>query len=316
MSSFQRATKTQARLRLALIGVSGSGKTYSALAIASALGKRIAVIDTEHGSASKYAGDPFEFDTLLLTSYHPQAYIDAIRAAEEAGYDVLVIDSFSHMWVGKGGELELKDKASSRPGENSFTAWRHITPLHNDAIDTILGSRCHVIATMRAKTEYVLEARDGKQVPRKVGMAPVMRDGVEYEFDVAADMNLDHEMVVSKTRCPALDGQVIMKPGAQVAEILNTWLSDGTPPPPGPSPELVEEIDGLLGLINGGAESARSHVERLYGTRDVSRLTEAQATELRDRLAARAAEDAGQETIFKAPGEKPKGRKPNAETGK
>jgi len=314
--TFTPATKTQAKLRLGLIGPAGSGKTWTALAIATALGQRIALIDTEHGSASKYAGEPFTFDTLLLTSFHPDRYIEAIRAAEQAGYDVLIIDGISPAWAGKDGVLELKDRASARQGENSFTAWRHATPPHNAFVEGILSARCHVICTMRSKTEYVLEARDGKQVPRKVGMAPIQRDGMEYEFDVVADLSLDHDMIISKTRCPALDGQVIRNPGADVAEILNAWLSDGTPPPPGPSVELVAEIDGLLGLINGGAESARSHVERLYGTKDVSRLTEAQATELRDRLVARAAEDAGQGTIFKAPDVKPRGRKPNPETGK
>lgn len=284
---FTPATKTQARLRLALIGVSGSGKTYSALAIATALGKRVAVIDSEHGSASKYAGDPFVFDTLALSSYHPSRYIDAIRAAETAGYDVVIIDSLSHVWVGKDGELDLKDRASSRQGENSFTAWRHVTPLHNELVDSIIGARCHVIATMRAKTEYVLEERGGKQVPRKVGIGPVMRDGVEYEFDVAADMNLDHEMVVSKTRCPALDGAVILKPGAEVAETLAAWLSDGTPPPPPAAKKTVDEIEGLIAELfagNGKEQVARQKMLADYGTTVTAHLSKDHAAELLARL--------------------------------
>ena len=103
---FKRATKTQIRLRLALSGASGSGKTMSSLAIASHLGQRIAVIDTERGSASRYA-DLFEFDVLELESFHPTKYISAIKAAESAGYDVLIIDSLSHAWIGKDGELDL-----------------------------------------------------------------------------------------------------------------------------------------------------------------------------------------------------------------
>ena len=330
MSGFQRASKKQAKLRLALVGPSGAGKTMSALKIGSHLGKKMAVIDTERGSASLYAWNPdngpapegqFVFDVQELTSFHPQQYIDRINEAEQAGYEVLVIDGLSHAWMGKDGELQLKEKAESRPGENSWTAWRLVTPLHHALVDAILGSRMHIIATMRAKTVWELEEytdRNGqkKKKPVKIGLAPIMRDGIEFEFTVTGDLTPDHELIISKTRCPALDGLTFSKPGAQVAEILNAWLSDGTPPPPGPSVELVTEIDGLLGLINGGAEPARSHVEKLYGTRDVSRLTEAQATELRNRLAARAAEDAGQETIFKAPGEKPRGRKPNPEIGK
>jgi hypothetical protein len=236
MMQFTKATKHQARLRMALIGPSGSGKTYSALAIASGIGKRVAVIDTERGSASKYAGI-FEFDTLELDVFAPQTYVQAIQAADAAGYDVLVIDSLSHAWFGKDGALEQVDKAAKRSNsQNSFTAWREVTPHHNAMIDAILQCRCHVIVTMRAKTEYVMETNEkGKSVPRKVGLAPVQRDGLEYEFDIVADMNLENDMVVSKSRCPAMSGQVINKPGKNVADILMAWLTDGEPEQPKPT---------------------------------------------------------------------------------
>lgn len=226
---FTRATKTQSRLRLALIGPSGSGKTFTALQIASQLGERIAVIDTERGSASKYA-DRFGFDVCNLDSFDPRQYVTAIKEAEQAGYDVLVIDSLSHAWFGSGGALELVDKAAKKSQSgNSYMAWREVTPLHNQLVDAMLQSRCHIIVTMRAKTEYVLETDSrGKQVPRKVGMAPIQRDGTEYEFDVVADLSLDHDFIVSKTRCNALDGLVIAK-AAGVADMLKTWLTDGAP---------------------------------------------------------------------------------------
>lgn len=235
MMQFKKATKTQSRLRFALIGSSGSGKTYSALAIGKHLGQRIAVIDTERGSASKYAG-LFEFDTLELDTFAPMTYVEAIKAAEAAGYDVLIIDSLSHAWMGKEGALEQVDKAAKRSqSNNSYTAWRDVTPMHNALIDAMLQSRCHVIATMRSKTEYVLEENErGKKVPRKVGMAPVQRDGMEYEFDVVADMDQDNNLIVSKTRCPALTGQVYNKPGKNVADLLKAWLSDGAPEPEKP----------------------------------------------------------------------------------
>jgi hypothetical protein len=227
--AFQRATKAQARLRMAIDGPSGSGKTFSSLAIASHLGKKIAVIDTERGSASKYA-DLFTFDVDNLDAFGPDAYMRAIREAGGSGYDVLVIDSLSHAWFGKGGCLEQADIASTRPGANRFTAWRGITPQHNALVDEILQSPCHVIATMRTKTEYVVETNDrGKQVPRKVGLAPVQRDGMEYEFDVVGDMDLEHRLFVSKTRCMALDGQVYTKPGADIAGVLRAWLENGEP---------------------------------------------------------------------------------------
>jgi hypothetical protein len=239
MMQFTKATKHQARLRMALIGPSGSGKTYSALAIASGIGKRVAVIDTERGSASKYAGI-FEFDTLELDVFAPQTYVQAIQAADAAGYDVLVIDSLSHAWFGKDGALEQVDKAAKRSNsQNSFTAWREVTPHHNAMIDAILQCRCHVIVTMRAKTEYVMEVNEkGKSVPRKVGLAPVQRDGLEYEFDIVADMNLDNDLIVSKSRCPAMSGQVINKPGKNVADILMAWLTDGAPEQPKPTMSL------------------------------------------------------------------------------
>ena len=225
---FKKATKAQAKARIALIGVSGSGKTYSALAIAQALGNKIAVIDTERGSASKYA-DRFEFDTLELETFSPLTYVEAIKAAAKAGYDVLVIDSLSHAWSGKEGALEQVDRAAKRSQSgNSFAAWRDVTPMHNALVDAVLQSPMHLIATMRAKTEYVLETNErGKQTPRKVGLAPVQRDGVEYEFDIVGDIDLDHNLIITKTRCAALDAQVVNKPGEAFGEIVKAWLTDG-----------------------------------------------------------------------------------------
>lgn len=226
---FTKASKKQSKLRLALIGPSGSGKTMSALLIAKNMGKRIAVIDSECGSASKYAGDSAEFDTLELESFEPRTYVEAIKAAESEGYDVIIIDSLSHAWAGKGGALEMKDAVAKRSKSgNTFDAWREVTPHHNALVDALIGCKAHLIVTMRAKTEYVLEENDrGKKVPRKVGMAPIQRDGLEYEFDVVAELDLDHNFLVSKTRCPKLDGAAINRPGKQVAETLMAWLSDG-----------------------------------------------------------------------------------------
>jgi hypothetical protein len=233
---FTKASKKQSRLRLALVGPSGSGKTYSALAIAAGLGKKVALLDTERGSAAKYAGLFGDFDHAELGNHHPQRFIDAIAEAERAEYDVLVIDSLSHAWVGRDGALELVDAAARRSkAGNSFAAWRDVTPIQNSLIDAILRSRLHIIATMRAKTEYVVEAGpNGKLVPRKVGLAPVQRDGVEYEFDVVGELDNDHNLAVTKSRCPALTGVVISKPGLQLARSLTVWLEDGTPVQPNP----------------------------------------------------------------------------------
>lgn len=238
--AFTKATKHKAKLRAALCGVSGSGKTFSALMIASHLGKRIAVIDTESGSASKYA-DQFTFDVDdTLPDHSPKSYIDAIQSAASAGYDVLVIDSLTHAWAGRGGALEMVDVAAAKSQGNSYAAWRTVTPWHNKLVDAILTAPLHIIATMRTKAEYVLENKNGKQVPRKVGMAPIQRDGMEYEFDVVGDLDLNHTLSVSKTRCPALDGKQFQLPGKDVAQALLKWLDAGeAAPTPKPQAALV-----------------------------------------------------------------------------
>lgn len=232
--TFKKATKTEAKLRLALIGTSGSGKTFTALTFATALAPtgKIAVIDTERGSASKYA-DKFSFDALDLDTFAPAKYVEAIAAAQAAGYEVLVIDSLSHAWSGKDGALEMVDKAAKRSQSgNSFTAWRDVTPEHNRMIDAIVGANMHVIVTLRAKTEYVMEANaHGKLTPRKIGLAPVQRDGMEYEFDVVGTMNDENTLVISKTRCSDLSGGVYEKPNGKVTDALKTWLTGAKPEP-------------------------------------------------------------------------------------
>lgn len=231
---FRKATKEQSRLRLSIQGPAKSGKTYTSLKIATEmnLGK-IAVIDTERGSAAKYA-DQFEFDVFELDDFHPEKYIEAIHAAEKAGYAVLIIDSTTHEWNGRNGILELHEAASQRQKvKNNWTAWADITPLHMRFIDAILGSKCHVIASVRSKTEYVQDKNDrGQTEVRKVGMASIQREGMDYEYDIMIEMNLDHVGVIGGTRCGALDGKTFKKPGRELAEILVEWLTTGAEPAP------------------------------------------------------------------------------------
>ena len=239
MSAFKKATKSKAKLRISIFGPSGSGKTYTSLLIASALGGPVALIDTERGSASKYAGDVADFDALELTSYEPAKYIRAIGEAAKERYPVLVIDSLSHAWSGKGGILEQKDAKGGR-----FDAWKELTPQQTDLLEAILAYPGHVIVTMRSKTEYVLdqvENRSGKMVstPRKVGLAPVQRQDLEYEFDVVLRLDADNIAHVEKTRCSSLAGLSIRHPGAPLAELLTAWLSDGASAPSPPARSLA-----------------------------------------------------------------------------
>src|SRR5690606_4428435 len=206
-------------------------KTFTALQIATGLAGpngRIAVIDTENYSSSLYA-DRFTFDVLPLDTFSPAIYVQAIQAAEAAGYDVLIIDSLSHAWAGKDGALEQVDKAAARTRGNSFAAWREVTPQHNALVDAIVRAKLHVVVTMRAKTEYVVDKdeRTGKTTPRKVGLAPVQRDGMEYEFDIVADMDHDNRFIVSKTRLSDLAGAVIQRPGPELGEQIRNWLDTG-----------------------------------------------------------------------------------------
>lgn len=235
--TFIKATKEQSKARLALISPSGAGKTWTALKIAQAWEGRTALIDTENGSAAKYA-HLFDFDHLILRDYAPDNYIGAIHAAEQAGYDNLIIDSVSHAWIGKGGVLEIKDKATVQSrSKNSFTdGWREASPKHNALVDALVQCKCHLIVTMRAKTEYVLEKqnRDGREItiPRKVGIGAVQRDGLEYEFDIVGEMDTEHNLIITKSRCELLDNAVIAKPGAEFAGTVMTWLKDGAPVTP------------------------------------------------------------------------------------
>src|SRR5512135_1496262 len=229
MIMFQKAERKKARLRLALCGPAGSGKTYSALLIAQGLGGRIALIDTEHESGSLYA-DLCEFDTASLTApYTPEKYRNAIQAAEQAGYSVLIIDSFSHAWAGEGGLLDMHDKAAAamRSG-NSFTAWREITPQHNALVEAVLGARLHVIATLRTKTAYdLVDDGNGKKKPVKIGLAPVQREGVDYEFTCVFDMSIDsHVATASKDRTRLFDGKHFT-PGIETGQALMNWLETG-----------------------------------------------------------------------------------------
>lgn len=240
--SFQKAVKEQVKLRLAIDGLAGSGKSYSALAIASHMARmmreaghgegRIAVIDSERGSASLYA-DKFDFDVAELDSFSPMAYVDKIRDAEAAGYDIIIADSISHAWAGKDGALDQKDKAAERKG-NLWTAWRDVTPKHNALVDAMLQCRAHFIATMRVKMEHVQEVVNGKTEIVKKGLASIQREGMDYEFTIVGDIDHSHTMKIAKTRLDGVMdiGDQFEKPGEVFARKVYGWLMSGAAPRP------------------------------------------------------------------------------------
>ncbi len=244
MTIFRTAERRKAKLRLAIDGPSGSGKTLSSLLIAYGITgdwSKVAVIDTERGSADLYTGTAIPGSTEKIGEYlvasmeppfSPDRYVAIIAAAEKSGAEVLIIDSLSHAWSGAGGVLDMHDAATKASrSKNSYTAWRDVTPAHNELIDTILGSPLHVIATMRTKTAYDMEDDGkGRKKPVKVGMKPEQREGTEYEFTVVLDLAVDsHVAVAGKDRTQLFDGRPQV-PSVATGEALRNWLDQGVDP--------------------------------------------------------------------------------------
>ena len=230
---FRPATKDKAKARVAVQGVSGSGKTWTGLSISQALaeGGRFAVIDTERGAASLYVGiNGIQFDVLQMNRYDPRDLTKALAAAAQYNYPVVMVDSLSHFWKGTDGTLQQVDKAKGRYGGNSFAGWKEGTPMQNDMIDALLSYPGHVVVTMRSHTEWVLQENDrGRKEPVAMGMRAEQRKGVEYEFGLVCSMDIDNTLTVLKSRCPDLHRKVIREPNGSldVAKPLLDWLNDG-----------------------------------------------------------------------------------------
>ena len=233
---FRPAERKKAKLRLGISGPAGSGKTASALLIAHGITNdwaKIGLVDTESGSGELYANTTIggvnigKYNVARITPpFEPQKYINAIKAAENTGIEVVILDSISHAWVGEGGLLDTQGKVASKTG-NSYTAWREVTPLHNKFVEAMLQSKIHVIATMRSKQEYALESGEkGKTIVRKLGMAPVQRDGMDYEFTVVFDLSHEHVAGVSKDRTSLFDGKYFV-PTPDTGKQLKEWLESG-----------------------------------------------------------------------------------------
>lgn len=256
--AFKKATKRDAILRFAIMGPAGSGKTRTALELATRLGKRVAVIDSEGGRSRAYSGR-FDFDVDdELPDYSPESYVKAIRQAQADGYDVIVVDSASHEWAGKGGVLGKVDVVGAKTG-NKWAAWSVGTPAHQSFIDAVIQCRCHIVLTLRSKTEWVVDG--GK--PKAIGVGAVQRDGTEYEVDFVGQMDLEHRLTIIKTTDYAeLEGVTFVKPAADLADALKKWLSDKPAPaknapqeaPPSATPPVPEVppagvVPDVLGAI-------------------------------------------------------------------
>lgn len=236
----RKAQKNKSKLRLALVGPSGTGKTWSSLKIAKGIGDKILVGDTESGSAELYADSiGFDYDVAPISApYTPSKYIEVIDLAEANGYDIVILDSLTHAWAGEGGLLDQQGSKADSTG-NSWTAWRTVTPQHNALVERLLNAKLHVIVTMRAKTEYVQEKDDkGKTVVKKVGLAPIQRDGLEYEFTTVLDINYNHQISASKDRTSLFEN-IVEKPSEKTGQRLKEWLESGKEPV---KEKTVEEV--------------------------------------------------------------------------
>lgn len=259
----EKATKTQAKGRIALIGPAGSGKTYTALRFAEVLkgDEKVLYIDSEARSSEKYA-DEFDFDIIPLEPpYSVKTYEQAIKyAGEQEGYGVVVVDSLSHAWAGEGGALEQVDQAKSKYQGNTYVAWRDVTPAQHRMVEAILQNPKHVIVCMRSKMEYSMEKdSSGKTTIKKVGLAPIQREGLDYEFDVVLDIDWDHKAIVSKTRMSSIADKVFLKPGEELAEEIYAWLTTGEAQRV--PKEVVDEAEEILEALDDDDKGPRNYTQ-------------------------------------------------------
>ena len=180
----RKAVREKVFPKIALTAPSGGGKTYSALRLATGMieemggDKKILLANTE-SSRGLYYSDCFEYDIVDIEPPHePEKYVDLINFAVESGYGVLIIDSSSHEWEGKGGCLELQQKAGG-----TYQSWAKVTPRHQRFINAVADSPITIIATMRGKDQYEMTKDDrGKASVQKLGVGAKQREGFEYEF--------------------------------------------------------------------------------------------------------------------------------------
>lgn len=272
MNQFKKAERTKIKIKIAMTGPSGSGKTYSALLLAKGMGGKIALIDTENGSSALYS-DNFDFDVLSITPpFTTEKYVETIQTATRAGYEILVIDSISHAWAGEGGLLEQKEQMDQRGG-SGFANWGKITKKHEAFKAAILHSEIHLIATMRSKQEYVLSQDDkGKQRIMKMGMAPVQREGMEYEFTTVFDIAMNHEAEASKDRT-GLFADKIFKINEQTGRDFMDWLGTAKSTPT--KTPLQKAIDGEIPTYRvgiGGPNVQGKTLMEVYGEFGYDRL--------------------------------------------
>ena len=269
----RKATRKQVKLRLNLSGPSGSGKTYSALLMAYGMTgdwSKIAVIDTENGSADLYEhlGD---YQVIELTApFSPERYIEAIKACESAGIEVAIIDSSSHEWSGPGGCLELNEKlAHAKYRGNTWSAWNEITPRHDRFVTAVLQSSCHIITCTRSKTETV-QGEDKKV--KKIGMKDIQREGWEYELTVSLNLDRDtHYATASKDRTEIFEHAEPFVITPETGKKIMQWCNKGEAPVVNTAP-VVSPSTSEKPILQPGTPEFQKAQEWLQSGGDINKI--------------------------------------------
>jgi hypothetical protein len=234
---------------MALQGPSGSGKTKGALLLAYGLVQdwgKIAVLDTENKSSHLYA-ELGSYNVLSIDPpFAPEKYTEAIHFCVQQGIEVVIIDSISHEWEGSGGILDIHGGMTG----NSFTNWNNITPRHNDFVQTMLQAPVHIIGTIRSKQDYVLVTKDGKQVPEKVGLKGITRDGMDYEFTLVLEIDIKHNASASKDRTGLFNGKPQFKITPDVGKKILDWCNEGITQTKPTVPERINACKTLKELLH------------------------------------------------------------------
>ena len=298
----RKASRKNAKMRCGIAATAGAGKTMGALLVAYGLTgdwDKVGLIDTEAGSGELYVNHPVPGTNIIIGEfqyvridppYTVIKYIESQKALEDAGCEAIIHDSTSHAWSGAGGLLDKQGRIAAKSG-NSYTAWRDVTPDHNLFVETMLNSPAHIIATMRSKTEYVLEKdSNGKMVPRKIGMAPVQREGMDFEFTVMMDIDAGHMASATKDRTSLFDGEYF-KLSPDTGKKMLGWLNLGAPmmvarepePPPEPKKRSLRE---WLGDLQKDLEFAQDAAERdaILAREDVQKASSSLQGSAQDQL--------------------------------
>lgn len=250
--AFVKATRSKTYIKIALQGVAGSGKTLGALMIAkgliddqnSGIG-RMAFIDTENGSGSLYS-DRFNYDVCNIDPpFEPPKFLNAFNEARDHGYGVIILDSFSHVWE---GVLGIKSDLDAVPKSNTFTNWREPNKQFKSVLDAILQSPVHVICCMRRKMDHAMDKDDqGKTIVRKLGLAPVMRDNIEYEFSTIFEIDSSHLAYSDKDRTELFINKPPFRISEEIGRKIKGWLNgavDKEVTPKDDTERLLEIFEG------------------------------------------------------------------------